>query len=104
MRAFRSIDINNAVVIVDFSAMEKNATMRINYNNTINFPQIAELVSGQSHDPRFTSETFPVFTTSVDVTESPVAIIVSPPVLLLAVLPPVLEFVVTLFVMAAVFD
>lgn len=41
MSSFRSIDINKAVVIVDFSLMEKNATMRINNNITTNISQIA---------------------------------------------------------------
>ncbi len=41
MSSFRSIDINNAVVIVDFSLLEKNATMQINNNTSLNFIQIA---------------------------------------------------------------
>ncbi|HUQ85826.1 MAG TPA: glycosyltransferase [Candidatus Limnocylindrales bacterium] len=41
MSNYRSIDINNAVVIVDFSMMEKNATMRISNKITNDISQIA---------------------------------------------------------------
>ncbi len=41
MSNYRSIDINNAVVIVDFSMMDKNATMRINNKITTDISQIA---------------------------------------------------------------